>query len=174
MGKDSLLSPEPFARKGSIISYDRRSTTAQTRIDRDPAEREPYLNDVSESPLSETEGEVVIRKTSTNQLRLTDGPSIVTHLPDVVVFADHKRRLPNQHTMQGVVLFLDISGFTALCEKYSLAGKTGTDQLTKTLNGYMNALVSEILSYDGDILKFAGDAILTLWQVYSRSVFGIN
>lgn len=96
---------------------------------------------------------------------IADGPSIVTHLPDVVVFTNHKRLLPNQQTMQGVVLFLDISGFTALCEKYSLAGKTGTDQLTKTLNGYMNALVSEILSYDGDILKFAGDAILTLWQV---------
>ena len=93
------------------------------------------------------------------------GRSMVTHLPDVVVFADHGRKLPNQKNLLGVLLFLDISGFTALCEKYSMAGKTGTDQLTKTLNGYMNALVSEILSYDGDILKFAGDAILSIWQV---------
>ena len=62
-------------------------------------------------------------------------------------------------------MFLDISGFTSLCEKYSLASKTGTEQLTKTLNEYMSNLVSELISYDGDILKFAGDAILTMWRV---------
>jgi len=94
-----------------------------------------------------------------------DGPSIVTHLPDVVVQSDHRRPLPFRITSQAVLLFLDISGFTALCEKYSQAAKTGTEQLTKTLNGYMSALVSEIISYDGDILKFAGDAILSMWPV---------
>ena len=34
--------------------------------------------------------------------------------------------------------------------------KNGTDQLTKTLNGYMEALVHEVIKYDGDIMKFAG------------------
>lgn len=29
----------------------------------------------------------------------------------------------------------------------------------------MSNLVSELISYDGDILKFAGDAILTMWRV---------
>ena len=94
-----------------------------------------------------------------------DGPNLVTHLPDVVVQSDHRRRLPFRVTTQAVLLFLDISGFTALCEKYSQAAKTGTEQLTKTLNGYMSALVSEIITYDGDILKFAGDAILCMWPV---------
>jgi len=94
-----------------------------------------------------------------------DGPNLVTHLPDVVVQSDHRRPLPFRVTTQAVLLFLDISGFTALCEKYSQAAKTGTEQLTKTLNGYMSALVSEIITYDGDILKFAGDAILCMWPV---------
>ena len=89
----------------------------------------------------------------------------MTHLPDVVVHSDHRRPLPFRITTQAVLMFLDISGFTALCEKYSQAAKTGTEQLTKTLNGYMSALVSEIISYDGDILKFAGDAILSMWPV---------
>ena len=35
-------------------------------------------------------------------------------------------------------------------------GKSGADRLTKTLNGYMGALVEEILSFDGDVLKYAG------------------
>jgi len=94
-----------------------------------------------------------------------EGPSIFAHLPDVVLNMDHRRLMPNQTSTQGVVMFLDISGFTALCETYSNAGKTetGIDQLTKTLNSYIGALVAEILSFDGDILKFAGDAILTVW-----------
>ena len=34
--------------------------------------------------------------------------------------------------------------------------KNGTYKLTKTLNGYMGALVQEILKHNGDVLKYAG------------------
>ena len=34
-----------------------------------------------------------------------------THLPDCIVFADHRRELPFQATFQGVLMFLDISGY---------------------------------------------------------------
>jgi len=125
-----------------------------------------------------TVGDIIRRKTDAAAIRrpsgttgpatgAIEGPNLVTHLPDVVVQSDHLRQLPFRITTQAVLLFLDISGFTALCEKYSQAAKTGTEQLTKTLNGYMSALVSEIISYDGDILKFAGDAILSMWPVDS-------
>lgn len=119
-----------------------------------------------------TVNEIIRRKTDdphrgSSGMGAIEGPNLVTHLPDVVVQSDHRRSLPFRITTQAVLLFLDISGFTALCEKYSQAAKTGTEQLTKTLNGYMSALVSEIISYDGDILKFAGDAILTMWPVDS-------
>lgn len=90
-----------------------------------------------------------------------------THLPDMVVFVDHTKPMPFQLQFHAVLLFLDISGFTALCEKYALDTKNGTDQLTKTLNEYMAALVGEILNSDGDVIKFAGDAILTLWKLES-------
>lgn len=60
--------------------------------------------------------------------------------------------------MKLIIFFIALNlGFTALSEKYSLSGKHGTDQLTKTLNGYMGALVHEVLASDGDILKFAGE-----------------
>ena len=35
---------------------------------------------------------------------------LATHLPDMVVFADHSRNFPYQTTLQGVLMFLDISG----------------------------------------------------------------
>ena len=113
-----------------------------------------------------------VSRRQSKETSAVDGPGLVTHLPDVVVQSDHRRPLPFRITNQAVLLFLDISGFTALCEKYSQAAKTGTEQLTKTLNGYMSSLVSEIISYDGDILKFAGDAILSMWPV--DTLLGMN
>jgi len=47
------------------------------------------------------------------------------------------------------------------------AHNTGTEQLMKSMNGYMSDLVSEVISYDGDILKLAGDAMMTIWPVNS-------
>ena len=78
---------------------------------------------------------------------------------------------------------LDV-GFTALCENYCSEARSkhdGTDQLTSTLNQYLSHIVqgqwamventpnntqhlSAILEAEGDILKFAGDAILAFWQ----------
>ena len=127
-----------------------------------PAESRKTVNEMIRK---KTEDAASRRKSSV--FGAIEGTNLVTHLPDVVVQSDHQRPLPFRITNQAVLLFLDISGFTALCEKYSQAAKTGTEQLTKTLNGYMSALVSEIISYDGDILKFAGDAILSMWPVDS-------
>jgi len=121
-----------------------------------------------------TENEKMYRKTGTvDRLRGNrdasgvDEPNLVSHLPDVVVQSDHQRPLPYQITNQAVLLFLNISGLNALCETYSHAVKTGIEQLTETINSYTSALVSEILSYDGDILKFTEYGILSMWSVHS-------
>jgi hypothetical protein len=93
-----------------------------------------------------------------------DWTSICAYLPDVLISLNHLK-LPVVKTFLGVGFFLDISGLTVLCERYSNVGKTGTDQLIKALNQYMGALVARILAHDGDVLKFAGDAILAVWLV---------
>ncbi|XP_065447486.1 adenylate cyclase type 10-like [Chrysemys picta bellii] len=41
----------------------------------------------------------------------------------------------------------------------------GAEQLTQTLNHYVGDIVEKVLIYGGDILKFAGDALLALWRV---------
>ncbi|XP_078535263.1 adenylate cyclase type 10 isoform X2 [Lissotriton helveticus] len=41
----------------------------------------------------------------------------------------------------------------------------GADQLTKTLNNYIGEIVDRVLTAGGDILNFAGDALLALWKV---------
>ncbi|KAL5008851.1 hypothetical protein ScPMuIL_014432 [Solemya velum] len=97
--------------------------------------------------------------------------SMTPHVPGLVTFADHNQLLPWTTTYDAVVMFADISGFTALCEKYSMMENAGIDQLTRTLNEYLGALCDGILGSDGDILKFAGDAILAVWRVnYKREL----
>lgn len=55
-------------------------------------------------------------------------------------------------------------GFTELCEKYNKAGRGGPSRLTQVLNAYIGAMVQEILSHGGDVLKFSGDAFIALWK----------
>ncbi|KAK6483081.1 adenylate cyclase type 10-like [Huso huso] len=93
--------------------------------------------------------------------------SIAAHVPDLVVYADLSREIPYVENFHGVLLFVDISGFTALTEKFSVSSKKGygADQLTRTLNKYIGDIVHYILTSGGDILNYAGDAILALWRV---------
>ena len=60
-------------------------------------------------------------------------------------------------------MFADISGFTALAERLAEAGPAGTETLTRILNDYFGQLIALIEAYGGDIVKFAGDALLALW-----------
>lgn len=64
-----------------------------------------------------------------------------------------------------VFLYICISGFTDLSEKCSANGVAGSDQLTAILNDYMGAMIEEVLRIKGDVLKFAGDAILAFWKI---------
>ena len=103
--------------------------------------------------------------------RLNIGQQVQAHIPDIVLnnlndLIDPKGtlRIPNEHMYtRATLLFLDVSGFTSLTEQYSNDAHLGIDQLTYTLNSYFDKLVSEILVHNGDIYKFAGDAILALW-----------
>lgn len=59
-------------------------------------------------------------------------------------------------------------GFTDLCEKYTKAGRGGPSRLSDVLNSYIGAMVQEILTHNGDVLKFSGDAFLSMWKKTAR------
>lgn len=58
-------------------------------------------------------------------------------------------------------------GFTKLCETYTKTGG-GPSRLTQVLNSYIGAMVQEILTHKGDVLKFSGDAFLSMWKKSPR------
>lgn len=62
-------------------------------------------------------------------------------------------------------LFADISGFTSLSERLAKKGGEGVEELTRILNAYFGQLIAVVTSHGGDVVKFAGDALLAFWPV---------
>lgn len=62
------------------------------------------------------------------------------------------------------VLFVDISGFTALTEGFVAKGPSGAEDISSILNDFYSQWIQIIKKYGGDIVKFAGDGLLVIWQ----------
>jgi len=67
--------------------------------------------------------------------------------------------------LQAAVLFADISGFTLLTERMAEKGPTGVEAIARILNEYFGQLIDIIHAYGGDVVKFAGDAVIAVWPV---------
>jgi len=80
-----------------------------------------------------------------------------------------KSVIPMVSEMETVALFCDISGFTAMCRlldsdrKFELREAAGFEQAYNNLNEILQEVVRIIINCGGDILKFAGDAIISIW-----------
>lgn len=84
----------------------------------------------------------LLKKTQATVKKLTQ---LAAFIPDFILKEETSRKVPYQRSADAVVFMVDVSGFTALTEAYSLKGKGGTDQLTKTLMGYIGPLAETIL-----------------------------
>lgn len=73
--------------------------------------------------------------------------------------------LPFGESFPAAVLFTDISGFTSIAESLAHHGPTGAEELSRLLNEHFGELIDLVHLYGGDVVKFAGDALLAIWQV---------
>ncbi len=72
---------------------------------------------------------------------------------------------PVAERFQAAILFADISGFTLLTERLAEEGPTGVESLARILNEYFGQLIDIIHAYGGDVVKFAGDAVIAVWPI---------
>jgi class 3 adenylate cyclase/tetratricopeptide (TPR) repeat protein len=77
---------------------------------------------------------------------------------------------PDRTSHPAAVLFVDIADFTALADQFATHGLIGTEELTLTLNGIFTPLVECIQAHGGDIVKFAGDALVVAWPATTYSL----
>lgn len=60
--------------------------------------------------------------------------------------------------LEGTLLCVDASGFTAMTRKLSEQGRLGSELLTSRLNVFFEEMSRPVFERGGDVLKFAGDA----------------
>jgi len=66
---------------------------------------------------------------------------------------------------EAAVSFIDVSGFTGLSEHLARQhGAHGAEILNDVISQYFNRLIDVIVQFGGDVLKFAGDAMLVMWR----------
>lgn len=69
----------------------------------------------------------------------------------------------------GAFLFADISGFTHLTERLAEKGPAGVEKLAFILNDYFGQLIDIVFEHGGDVVKFAGDAVIAAWPFENGS-----
>jgi len=93
--------------------------------------------------------------------------TIATFVPTLVLERANAGALaisePTAEFMPAAVLFVDVSGFTALSERLAARGAGGAEDLPNYLNAYFGPLLDVVQRYGGDTVKFAGDALLAIW-----------
>jgi class 3 adenylate cyclase/tetratricopeptide (TPR) repeat protein len=62
--------------------------------------------------------------------------------------------------VDGTLLFVDVSGFTALTERLASRGKVGAEEITDVIGAVFGELLGVASSYGADLLKWGGDAVL--------------
>jgi class 3 adenylate cyclase/tetratricopeptide (TPR) repeat protein len=66
--------------------------------------------------------------------------------------------------LDATLVFVDVSGFTALSERLAQAGRIGAEELTDTIGSCFDALLEVAYRAGGSLLKFGGDALLLLFS----------
>ncbi|HEX9890415.1 MAG TPA: adenylate/guanylate cyclase domain-containing protein, partial [Nitriliruptorales bacterium] len=89
--------------------------------------------------------------------------ALVPYLPRLVLdwmATDPDRRY---RPVDGTMVFVDVSGFTALTERLARRGRVGAEELTDILDRVFARLLTVAWELGGGLVKFGGDALLLLF-----------
>lgn len=74
------------------------------------------------------------------------------------------------YTIEGIVTFTDISGFTQLSENLMAEGYEGAEKIRDIIQFYFKNFTDTINYFNGDILNYSGDAILAFFKNLNDSI----
>ena len=66
--------------------------------------------------------------------------------------------------LDGSLVSVDLSGFTALSERLAAQGRAGAEELVFLISSVFDGLIGAAAQRGGDVLKFRGDALLILFD----------
>ena len=94
----------------------------------------------------------------------TTGAGLKPYVPRLIrSWSEEDSAAPRARTLDGTLVSVDISGFTALAEKLAVNGKAGAEELVERISAVFAELIAVAERHGGDVLKFRGDALLLLF-----------
>jgi class 3 adenylate cyclase/tetratricopeptide (TPR) repeat protein len=97
------------------------------------------------------------------QTPTTQRAELSPYLPRLVRGLSTRTDAPRAQSLDGSLVSVDISGFTALSERLAQKGREGAEELVRTISGIFARLIDVAERHGGDVLKFRGDALLLLF-----------
>ena len=70
---------------------------------------------------------------------------------------------PHAEAFPAALLMIDISGFTAITDAATRRGPAGAEELSRSLNAYIGAIIDVVVEHGGDVAKVVGDALIPVW-----------
>jgi class 3 adenylate cyclase len=99
-----------------------------------------------------------------NSLYIATASFLPSYIVEDTAILDGRRGADYGALRPGAFLFADVSGFTALSERIQQhSGAEGTEVLTAVINDYFTTMLDILAKSDGQLLKFAGDALLAFY-----------
>ena len=100
-----------------------------------------------------------------NSLYIATASFIPSYVAEDTAILGTGRTRPDYSALRpGAFMFADVGGFTALSERIQQhSGPEGTEVLTSVINHYFTAMLDILAKSDGQLLKFAGDALLAFY-----------
>ena len=89
--------------------------------------------------------------------------ALAPYVPRLVRGWSLEHDAPRARSLDGSLVSVDISGFTALSERLAEMGRKGSEELVRTISGIFASLIEAAERHGGDVLKFRGDALLLLF-----------
>ncbi|MFN8565671.1 MAG: adenylate/guanylate cyclase domain-containing protein [Anaerolineae bacterium] len=101
--------------------------------------------------------------------------ALTSFLPQYIAEDEVSRSQDYRALRPGTFMFADVSGFTALSERLAQENSTdGAEILTIIMNDYFAEMLEILAKSDGQLLKFAGDALLVFFPCYDDSLSDLH
>ncbi len=118
-------------------------------------------------------GEQLARDVGLEFLRppgVEDAERLAAYVPRVAIEWLADSPATAHRRLEGTLLFVDVSGFTALTERLAARGKVGAEEITDVIGSVFSQMLGVAARYGGDLLKWGGDASLLFFAEPASAV----
>ena len=89
--------------------------------------------------------------------------NLTPYIPRLLIEWERDAPGADYRLIDGTLVFIDISGFTAMSERLARSGKVGGEEVTEVMNASFTRLLERAYAEGGSLLKFGGDALLLFY-----------